>query len=64
MVNEKLLKEKFISNGMSIGDVAKFLGINPSSVWRKIKGSTFNQPEIEKLIDLLHLSSNETNDIF
>lgn len=50
---------------ISVGDVAKALGIDPATLSRKISGqSDFYRNEIEKLCQILKLTPDETMQIF
>ena len=50
---------------LSVADVAKELGIDPATLFRKISGqSDFYRNEIEKLCVLLELDAEDTLKIF
>jgi transposase-like protein len=60
-----LLKGTVISKGYSMGDVARWLGINPSTLYRKIaKNGDFSRTEIIIIGDRLELKEQELNSIF
>ena len=57
-MDEKKLKAELILKGMKLEDYAQYLGINKSTLYRKIKGiSDFSLPEIKKSMILF---GNET----
>lgn len=50
---------------ISLTKLAVVLDINPSTLSRKLNGTTeFNREEIQKIKNLLHLSISEINSIF
>ena len=56
MINQKALKAEIIRNGMTQESVAKSIGMSTATFWRKMKAGTFGIDEVERLIDLLHIS--------
>lgn len=60
-------KFKYIvsKNGFTLENVANMLGINQSTLYRKMHGySDFTRNEITILREKLHLSFNDTEEIF
>ena len=58
MTNTKLLKEVIEKSGLKIGFIAEFVGISRQSLWNKINNlSPFNQYEIDKMCDVLSITS-------
>ena len=54
-----------ISAGKTMGDVARYLGINPATLTRKMDGtSDFTRSEIQLLRSYLSLSDESLNAIF
>ena len=50
---------------ISVGEIAKALGIDPATLSRKISGqSDFYRNEIEKICQILELTPDETLQIF
>ena len=50
---------------ISVGEIAKALSIDPATLSRKISGqSDFYRSEIEKLCEILNLTTEETLQIF
>lgn len=60
-----LLRAKIIERGMTIGSLCNEIGIHPSSYTRKTTGNgEFDRGEIEKIVDVLGLTPDETFAIF
>ena len=58
MFNKLKFKAAIVENGKTIADVAKYLNINESTLYRKISGaSEFNRDEIQNIFIFLHLDS-------
>lgn len=66
MVNIQRLKGKIVEEGLTQKDLAKFIGIDRSTFYRKIKdkGRTFNIDEVSKIISTLNLNNADAIDIF
>lgn len=66
MVNTMKLKGKIVENGLTLHDVAKALGIDDSTLYRKMKnnGISFTIGEANKLTKCLRLTKDEAMDIF
>lgn len=66
MVNIQRLKGKIVEKGFTQKDLAKFIGIDRSTFYRKIKnkGQTFNIDEVGKIISTLNLNNDDAIDIF
>ena len=65
MFNKNKLSAKIIENGFSVQEIAEKLGINPSTLYRKMNSETdFTRNEITMLRDFLHFSLEEMNEIF
>ena len=59
------LKAKIIENGMTINSFCKAAGFVRSTFDRKLKGeSEFNRDELEKIMVILNLTSDEMRSIF
>lgn len=64
MTNTKLLNEKIKSSGLKREYIAKELGITRQSFTMKINNeSFFNQPQIQKLCDILNITSLSEKDM-
>ena len=62
-VQNMQLKDLIKTHGYTINYVSSFLGIDRSSLWRKIKGkSSFKGKEINQLCLLLHVSKEDLTD--
>ena len=60
-----LLKGALAIRGISIKELGEKSGINKSALYRKLKGkSEFSRKEIEKIANVLKLTSEEMNSIF
>ena len=58
MFNKLKFKAAIVENGKTIADVAKYLNINESTLYRKSSGaSEFNRDEIQNICIFLHLDS-------
>ncbi|MEC1024399.1 helix-turn-helix domain-containing protein [Bacillus paralicheniformis] len=66
MVNVNKLRGKIVENGMSIGELAKKIGIDRSTFYRKLNsnGETFSIKEANLICDVLGLTSEEATVIF
>lgn len=66
MVNIELLRKAYKSRGKTRADVAKAADMDASTFSRKIKanGEGFTVGEVSSIVELLHLSRQEINDIF
>jgi len=64
-VNPIEFKIAQIRAGVSKEEIAKYLGVNPTTVYRKFNGeSEFTLSELRKLKELLHLSKEDVERIF
>lgn len=65
MFNRDLFRAKYIEHGMNSDDVARIMGINPATLYRKMGGiSDFTRNEIQLFRAALQLSPKETDAIF
>ena len=65
MVNTKLLKGMIENKGTSVDEVAKRMGIDKSTLYRRISdGSTFTIGEVGKITEILQMSHAEAISIF
>lgn len=66
MTNTDLLNDKIGKSGLKIGFIADFVGISRQLLWKKINNhAPFNQYEIEKMCDVLRITSlREKESIF
>ena len=65
MVNVNKLIEKIESKGISIVKLAKEIGVNPSTIYRRLSNpDTFTIKEVNCIVKLLSLSSVEAVAIF
>ena len=60
------LKGKIVERGMSVTDLASAIGINVSTLYRKMQnnGKSMQIGEANKIVEALHLSSDEALAIF
>ena len=64
-MNADKLRGRIIEAGMTIEMMADKLGINASTLSRKLKGTTeFTRKEIRAIRDLLGLDSDDVDSIF
>lgn len=60
MTDTLLLKEKIESSGLRIGFIADKLGINRTTLWKKVNNErSFKQNEIMQMCELLRIDSLE-----
>lgn len=66
MVNVNLMKGKIVEKGLSVEDVAHYIGINKATFYRKLSGngSNFLIGEATKIVEYLGLSSEDATAIF
>ena len=65
MFRRNMLEAYMKIRGKNLGDIAVCLGKNRCTVYKKMSQETeFTRSEIQKIKDLLELSSQETIDIF
>ncbi len=66
MVNVNKLKGKFVENGFSVEDVAKKIGVDRATLYRKInsQGGNISICEADKIVNVLGLSVDEATAIF
>lgn len=58
MFNKLKFRAAIMEKGKTMGDVAKMLGINEATLWRKTNGtSDFNREEIQRICEYLDLES-------
>ena len=63
MFSEKKLKAQMVLAGVTHGELAAFLGINASTLYRKIRNDgDFSREEISKIVECLHI--DDPQDIF
>lgn len=59
MLNRNLLKAEFAKNGVTQEEVARKIGMNPTTFARKMKRSGFYTDEAYKMIELLKIKNPE-----
>ncbi len=66
MVNVNKIKGRIVENETSIAELAKFLGIDKATLYRKLNnnGETLLIKEARGIIEFLHLTKDEAADIF
>ena len=67
MINVNKLRGKIVENGMSVAEVAAIMGIDKSTLYRKMKsgtGETFTISEARSICEILNLSVEEATAIF
>lgn len=64
-MNINKLRGKIVEKGMNVETVARLIGINRSSMYRKLNNcKLFTIAEAGKLKEVLNLSGEEATDIF
>lgn len=65
MFNRNLFRAKVVAMGMTLEEVARQMGINPSTLDRKMSGnSDFTRSEIQSLRKMLTMTADECDSIF
>ncbi len=66
MVNTDKLRGKIVERRLKAQDVAKAIGINSATFYRRINGGggTFTIEEADKIASVLNLTPEELNEIF
>lgn len=65
MFNRNKFRAKMVEMGISSEELARILGINRATLYRKTVGiSEFTRDEIQTLSQVLHLTMQEVKDIF
>ncbi len=66
MVNINKLRGKIIACGLSVEELAEKVGINKSTLYRRLcrGGGAFTINEADKIASVLQLSAKELNEIF
>lgn len=64
MVNINKLKGKIVENGLSIVEVAARMGIDRTTLYRKISSENFTIGDVAKIKEILKLSNEDINNIF
>nr|WP_285851716.1 helix-turn-helix transcriptional regulator [Bacillus licheniformis] len=66
VVNVNKLRGKIVENGMTIGELAKKIGVDRSTFYRKLNsnGETFSIKEANLICTVLGLTSKEATVIF
>lgn len=66
MVNINKLRGKIVEVGLTVEEVAKRVGMNTSTLYRRMcnGGGSFTINEADKIASVLQLSASELNEIF
>ena len=65
MFDRKKFRSKVVAAGLTLEEVSRIIGINPSTLDRKMSGiSDFTRNEIQILRKLLNISAVECDEIF
>ena len=64
-MNERELRAAIARNGLSAPKLAKRIGINKKTIYKKMRGETqFTQKEISAIAEQLHLTDDDLLAIF
>lgn len=63
-MNVNRLKAKLVENGLNVERLAEKIGLNPDTVYKKIKRDGFKMSEVRKIAEVLNLTSTELCEIF
>lgn len=66
MVNVLKLKAKLVENGKNVDFLAKNIGVNRATIYRKLDGggNDFTIGEVDKISRVLNLTAEDINGIF
>lgn len=66
MVNIRKLRAKLVEKDISVIELASIIGIDKSTVYRKLNksGESFTVSDVEKIAKALSLTCEDINDIF
>lgn len=66
MVNIRKLRAKLVEKDISVIELASIIGIDKSTVYRKLNksGESFTVSDVEKIAKALSLTCEDMNDIF
>jgi len=65
LFDKRKFKASVIASGLTMNEVARYLNLNPSTLYRKINGSSdFTCKEIQKLKKTLCLDMSKISEIF
>lgn len=64
MIRSNKLRARIVEREMSVATVAERMGINKSTLYRKLKTGQFTIGEAQQLAEILGLSSSDINEIF
>ena len=66
MVNINKLKGKIVENGLTVGELAKEIGLDKSTLYRRLNndGETFTIREANLICSVLGLTGKEATEIF
>lgn len=63
-MNIQKLRAKIVERGMNVESLANAIGVNRSSMYRKLNNCTITIVDASKIKDALELSNEEATDIF
>lgn len=63
-MNVNKLRGKIVENEMNISVLASKMGIDRSTLYRKLDNETLTIKEVKRIVEILNLSLNEANAIF
>ena len=63
-MDTNLFKAKLVEKGMNIERLAAEIGLNPQTIYNKLKKDSFKMSEARKIGEVLNLTSTELSHIF
>ena len=55
LVQSNLIKAEAMRNGMSVADLARAIGVNPVTLYRKLRKGVLNSDEIEAIVEVCNI---------
>ena len=63
-INRGLLKAKLVSVGKTMDGLAADIGLERTTFYRRLRNATLTVGDVHKIIEVLHLTAQETIEIF
>lgn len=63
-MNINKLRAKIVEKGLNVEELARLIGVNRSSMYRKLNNCRITIAEAKRIREVLELSGEEASDIF